>query len=268
SKKLKLHSSYVDTSPFPDFDRPTRREVYEVYELLKKSHPGLHTTRRPSGSSHNGVPNVIDGLISVILSQNTSGRNSSAAKSSLDNAFGRHNFSAIALAPRADVVDAIKHGGLANKKAATIQNLLASIKEKHGDYSLQHLTETLPDRRLSDDAIMEELISYDGVGPKTASCVLFTLGRDSFAVDTHIYRLCRVLGWIPNTADRVLAQAHLDLKVPAELKYGLHILLIQHGRTCSGCKKSGSGTGCILKSYLKERIAPTSEGGTGTTSGP
>ena len=192
---------------------------------------------------------MIDSLIGTVLSQNTNSRNSSGAKRSLDEAFGKNNFAAIAEASRADVVEAIKHGGLANKKAKTIQDVLKAIKVKHGDYSLQHLTS----KDLADDEIMAELVSYDGVGPKTASCVLlFCLGRDSFAVDTHVYRLSKLLGWVPQKADRVLAQAHLDLRVPDELKYGLHVLLIQHGRACSGCKKAGKGN-CVLKGYLKER---------------
>ncbi|KAG6865500.1 hypothetical protein C0991_002099 [Blastosporella zonata] len=262
NKKLKIHNSYAVHSPFPDFGHPTAQEAHDIYDILRKAHPGQNTVRKPvagpipsnSAQTCGGVPNVIEALIGVILSQNTSGRNSASAKDSLDAAFGRNNFAAIVTAAKADVVEAIKHGGLANKKAATIQNLLASIKEKHGEYSLQHLSETDDTKRLSNEAIMEELISYDGVGPKTASCVLlFCLDRDSFAVDTHVFRLSKVLGWVPEKADRVLAQAHLDLKIPAELKYGLHVLMIQHGRACMGCKKPGSTTGCVLKTYLKER---------------
>jgi endonuclease-3 len=259
SKKLKLHSSYTISSPFPDFTHPTPKEAAGVHALLFREHPSQHAVRsEPTGSTNSAtncgnVPNVIEALISTILSQNTSGKNSSAAKASLDAAFGRNNFAVIASAPREEVVDAIRQGGLANKKAATIQNILNSVKEKHGDYSLQHLTATEDGKRLTDDDIMKELISYDGVGPKTASCVLlFCLGRDSFAVDTHVFRLSKLLGWVPEKADRVLAQAHLDLKIPRELKYGLHVLMIQHGRTCRGCKKAGSGTSCVLKTYLKQ----------------
>ncbi|KAG5642348.1 hypothetical protein DXG03_002972 [Asterophora parasitica] len=259
AKKLKLHASYAVKSPFPNFTHPTAVEAYEIHDLLVKAHPGQRAIRQPPTFSSNSaqtcgnVPNVVEALIGVILSQNTSGQNSAAAKTSLDAAFGRNNFAAIASAPREDVVEAIRRGGLANKKAATIQNILASIKSKHGDYSLQHLAETDVDKRLSDDAIMQELISYAGVGPKTASCVLlFCLGRDSFAVDTHVFRLSKVLGWVPDKTDRVLAQAHLDLRIPGELKYGLHVLMMQHGRTCKGCKKSGSVQSCVLKTYLKE----------------
>ena len=93
-------------------------------------------------------------------------------------------------------MNAIRSGGLGNKKAATIQNILHSIRDKHGEYSLQHLAVAESSgRRMSDNEIMKELISYDGLGPKTASCVLlFSLGRDFFAVDTHVFRLSKLGG--------------------------------------------------------------------------
>lgn len=90
------------------------------------------------------VPNVLESLIGTILSQNTSCRNSTAAKASLDKIFGRNDFAKIVAAPRADLVEALKMGGLAKKKAAVIQSLLGEVKERHGDYSLQHLA-SLPD---------------------------------------------------------------------------------------------------------------------------
>ncbi|KAF8802818.1 DNA glycosylase [Phlegmacium glaucopus] len=260
AKKLKLQSTFTVESPFPNFTRPTPSEAMEVFDLLSKAHRPHDPIRKLPSASNNAaqtcgdVSNVIEALIGTILSQNTSGKNSSRAKASLDDAFGRNNFSAIAAATHADVVDSIRSGGLANKKASTIQNILKSIKERHGDYSLQHLAAVQEDQRMTDDEIMKELISYDGVGPKTASCVLlFCLGRDSFAVDTHVFRLSKVLGWVPPKADRILTQAHLDLRIPADLKYGLHVLMIDHGRACKGCKNAISREGCILKMYSKER---------------
>jgi endonuclease III len=193
---------------------------------------------------------VIDSLIATILSQNTSGKNSSSAKKKLDDTFGKNNFAAIASAPHTDVVEAIKQGGLANKKATTIQKLLSSIHAKHGAYSLEHLASP----SLTDSDIIQELISYDGVGPKTASCVLlFCLGRDSFAVDTHVFRLSKVLGWVPDKADRVNAQGHLDLRIPPELKYGLHVLMVQHGRVCKGCKSGSAWSAkCVLREWVRK----------------
>ncbi|KIY67321.1 DNA glycosylase [Cylindrobasidium torrendii FP15055 ss-10] len=262
SKKLKLLSDYSTISPFPDFARPTAEEALEVHSILSKHHPDTKSSRptKPRDSDNSARTcgqtfNVVDSLIGTILSQNTSGKNSTRAKASLDRVFGRHNFAAIVDAPLDAVIDAIRSGGLANKKAATIQSLLRSIHEKHGSYSLQHLSASdAAGPSVTDDEIMRELCSYKGVGPKTASCVLlFCIGRDSFAVDTHVFRLSKSLGWVPPSADRVLAQAHLDLRIPPELKYGLHILMVRHGRTCKPCSGKTSTEECPLKAYIKTR---------------
>ncbi|KAI0760759.1 DNA glycosylase [Fomes fomentarius] len=275
AKKLKLLASHSIASPFPDFAHPTPTEAAQVHALLSVTHPDLAARRRPPSDKNDSartcgsVPNVLESLIGTILSQNTSSRNSTAAKRGLDAAFGRNNFAAIAGAPKKDVVEAIRTGGLANKKAGVIQNILKEVYERHGAYSLQHLagaadrTDTKtkgmvkaePATAATDEEAMQELVSYDGVGPKTASCVLlFCLGRSSFPVDTHVFRLSRLLGWVPQKADRVTAQAHLDLLIPDELKYGLHVLMVGHGRRCKGCKGSSGGMGeCALKRWLREK---------------
>ena len=238
-------------SPFPTFERPTAAESREVIDLLHAEFPQIrayrndNATEKFQASPCGGVTDVVEALIETILSQNTSAHNSTAAKRNLDAIFGRNNFAAIAGAPYSQLVDAIRTGGLANKKAATIQKLLSSIHAKHGSYSLQHLA----GEGYSDKSVMEELVSYQGVGPKTASCVLmFCLERESFPVDTHVFRLSNLLGWIPAKANRITAQAHLDARIPGELKYGLHVLMIAHGRRCSGCKNRSRGV-CSLKTY-------------------
>ena len=248
AKKVKAE---VPVSPFPNFDRPTAEESKEVIRLLHSEFPHIQAYRNDTAAEKfqaspcGGVANVVEALIETILSQNTTAHNSTAAKQNLDAIFGRNNFAAIAQATHPQVIDAIRTGGLANKKAATIQKLLNSIHEKHGSYSLQHLA----GKEYSDEDVMEELVSYEGVGPKTASCVLmFCLERESFPVDTHVFRLSKLLDWVPAKSNRISAQAHLDVRIPGELKYGLHVLMIAHGRRCSGCKNRSRGA-CTLKTY-------------------
>jgi len=62
------------------------------------------------------------------------------------------------------------------------------------------------------------------------------LGRSIFPVDTHVHRLSRFLGWVPDKATEVTAFFHLDIRIPDEYKYSLHNLLIRHGRMCRHCK--------------------------------
>jgi endonuclease-3 len=163
SKKLKLLATYSAESPFPEWARPTPEEAHAVHEVLCAAHPEYAAKRVAPREENNAaktcgkgmfcicskrvshvligcaVPNVLESLIGTILSQNTSNHNSTTAKTSLDNTFGRNEFAKIAAAPKKDVVEALKMGGLANKKAGVIQKLLADVKERHGDYSLQYL---------------------------------------------------------------------------------------------------------------------------------
>ena len=96
---------------------------------------------------------------------------------------------------------------------------------------------------------MTELIGMKGVGPKTASCVLlFCLQRESFAVDTHVYRIAGLLGWRPKNASRDETHAHLEVRIPDEEKYGLHILMVGHE-----CKAGGKSVGkCALRRAFRK----------------
>jgi endonuclease-3 len=82
------------------------------------------------------------------------------------------------------------------------------------------------------------------VGPKTAACVLlFSMGRPAFPVDTHVHRVTARLGWIPPGATAERAHQLLGPRVPAGIRYDLHVGLVTHGRTvckaqrprCSAC---------------------------------
>ncbi|KAI9042335.1 endonuclease III domain-containing protein [Aspergillus affinis] len=114
--------------------------------------------------------------------------------------------------------------------------------------SLNHL------HNLSTEQAMVEMVKYPGIGPKTAACVLlFCLQRPCFAVDTHIFRICKWLNWVPPTkASEVTAFSHLEVRIPDHLKYSLHQLLIRHGKTCPRCRaitgqsSAGWKEGCVI----------------------
>ena len=72
-----------------------------------------------------------------------------------------------------------------------------------------------------------------------------------FPVDTHIHRVTRRLGIIPEKMSAEAAHEELQKLVPPEITYPLHILLIRHGRdTCHAQRPNCSG--CVLLS-----ICPT-----------
>jgi len=77
----------------------------------------------------------------------------------------------------------------------------------------------------------EWLMDIKGVGPKTASVVLnFHFGKPTMAVDTHVERVSKRFGLVPESASNERAHDVLDSVIPDELIYPLHVLLIRHGR--------------------------------------
>ena len=82
-------------------------------------------------------------------------------------------------------------------------------------------------------ASRDELVRLPGVGRKTANVVLNCwFGQETFAVDTHIFRVGNRTGLAPGkTPDEV--ETKLEKRVPAPFRLGAHHWLILHGRyTC------------------------------------
>lgn len=256
SKKLKTYAQFANQTPFPDFYHPTPEECKLAHRILSSLHGPRHrpkeviasTTRAGCGDS----PSVLDALVRTILSQNTSDVNSTRAKLSMDKVYGGSDkWDAIVAGGQAKLQEAIKSGGLSVVKSKVIISILNQAREKYGKYSLDHL------HQASSEDAMREMLSFQGVGPKTASCVLlFCLQRESFAVDTHVWRITGLLGWRPKNATRDETHAHLDVMIPDEDKYGLHILLVTHGKRCEECKAGGKNLGkCELrKAFRSEKI--------------
>ncbi len=257
AKKLKSYSQFAAArqSPYPDFARPTAADCKRAHAILVSLHGarvrpedvGQRTTAPTSRAGCGESTSVLDALVRTILSQNTSEANSARAKLSMDAAYGGSDsneaWARIADGGQAKLAAAIASGGLAGIKSRAILDILAQTRARHGAYSLDHLFGA------PDGDAMRELLGFRGVGPKTASCVLlFCLRRASFAVDTHVHRIAGLLGWRPPSASRDQAHAHLDARVPDEDKYGLHVLLVRHGRECAECRAGGKYLGrCELR---------------------
>jgi len=165
-------------------------------------------------------------LVLTLLSQHTSDHNSGEAMHRLVERFP--TWDAVLDAPVEAIEDAIRPGGLAPTKSKRLQALLAEVHERRPDWDLDFL-EVMPL-----DEAKAWLTSINGVGPKTAACVLlFALGRPALPVDTHVERVAKRLGLVPEKmpADKAHAVLEAMLK-PAEV-YAFHVDLIQHGRrTC------------------------------------
>ena len=111
--------------------------------------------------------------------------------------------------------DAIKTIGLFNTKAKNVIALSeALIRDCGGE---------VPRSR-------EQLQALPGVGRKTANVVLNTaFGDETFAVDTHVFRVCNRTGLAPGrTVDEV--ESKLEQVVPKPFRRNAHHWLILHGR--------------------------------------
>ncbi|GAO16628.1 hypothetical protein UVI_02012490 [Ustilaginoidea virens] len=251
-RKLKTLSAFSKQAPFPNHVRPTAEECRVAHKILAQLHGDRNRPQAvvaPINAAGCGdSPSVLDALVRTILSQNTSNKNSTRAKLSMDQEYGGSDrWEEIASGGQARLEKSIQSGGLAAIKSKVIINILQQTREKYGVYSLDHLF------GVSDEEAMKELIAFQGVGPKTASCVLlFCLQRPSFAVDTHVHRIAGHLGWRPASAGREETQAHLEAVVPDEEKYPLHVLFVTHGRECRECKAGGKSAGtCALRRAFK-----------------
>lgn len=187
----------------------------------------------------------VSGLISTILSQNTTDANTDRAFKALRAAFP--SWEEVVAANTVDVANAIRVGGLADQKAPRIQAVLRAIHESQGVYNLDFLA----------DAHVEEarswLIALPGVGPKTAACVLlFNLDKNVLPVDTHVHRVSRRLGWIPEKLTAEQAQPAIERIVAPSYRYAAHMLLIWHGRkTCKA--RAPRCPSCILADICPSR---------------
>ena len=109
----------------------------------------------------------------------------------------------------------IKTIGLFNTKARNVIALSHALVREHGG--------EVPRSR-------EELQKLPGVGRKTANVVLNTaFGEDTFAVDTHVFRVCNRTGLAPGKTPEEV-EAKLDKIVPQPFRRDAHHWLILHGR--------------------------------------
>jgi endonuclease-3 len=166
----------------------------------------------------------LDSLIGTILSQNTSDVNSGRAFESLKRRF--QTWERVLHATPRRIAGAIRQGGLAGIKSRRIKAILSDIKKSHGRLDLGFLKEFPAGEGY------DYLLSFKGVGPKTAACVLlFACRKPVFPVDTHILRIGKRLGWARPRESAEAFQERIRGRIPRGWVYSLHINMIAHGRS-------------------------------------
>jgi endonuclease-3 len=204
--------------------------IQEVIELLEQEYGSREWQA-------NGDP--IGVLIGTILSQNTSDANSGRAFASLKASFG--SWEVVASAPAEHIARVIQSGGLSRIKAARIKQVLEQIEKEQGRISLDSL------KSLSMVEAEDYLMRLPGVGHKTANCVLlFSLGKPSLPVDTHVFRVARRLGLIDSGVSVERAHSLLQEQIPPSKVYQFHVHMIEHGRRICHARQPRCSR-CILR---------------------
>lgn len=106
---------------------------------------------------------------------------------------------------------------------------------------------------------VDELIQLPGVGRKTANVITSVVDQQpNMAVDTHVFRVSKRIGLVPQTASTPLAvEKELIKNIPVELIHKAHHWLILHGRyTCIArnpkCRECGLQQACV---YFQKQVA-------------
>jgi len=178
-----------------------------------------------------GDRDAFECLVRTILSQNTSDTASQPAHDALIDRYDGDEVdlaTSLEAAEHAALADTIRSAGLYNRKAEKIIGAAEWVLTEFG--SADAFDEFV--FRGDPNEVRETLLSIDGVGPKTADCVLlFAGGRPAvFPVDTHVHRIARRMGLAPADADHETVRGALEATVPGE-KCGFgHTAMIQFGR--------------------------------------
>lgn len=195
-------------------------EAIETFEEIERL---LDVMYGPRMLRANGDP--VSELVGTILSQNTSDTNTARSFASLRERFP--TWEDVIAANTEEVSEAIRMGGLSNIKAPRIQAALQSILDRHGSLNLSFL------KQMSMVDAQAWLTAQNGIGPKTAACVLlFSLGMPAMPVDTHVGRVMTRLGVVPDKTSTVTKERILEALIgeDADRMYAVHVETITHGR--------------------------------------
>jgi endonuclease-3 len=180
-----------------------------------------------------GTP--LDVLIGTILSQNTNDRNRDEAYRRLTGKY--RTWEAVASARIGGIEAAVRPAGLYRGKSRAIKRLLRYLIESYGRIDRRFLC------RMTSARAVEELTALKGVGVKTVSVALmFGCGRDDvFPVDTHVLRVSKRLGILPEGTGAEAAHAVMIELAPKGKPPSLHLNMIRLGREICRARRPACG---------------------------
>ena len=215
--------------------QPDRKQIDLIAERLKSEYG--HSASNPNVFNI-GTTNVagiesepLDGLIVTILSQQSQIATTQRMADALFKAYPDWNDALTAGSDGIQQTLQAAQGNLTKTKADYIYGVLSYLKEERGELSLSFLRSY----QLADSRNL--LLSFKGVGAKTASCVLlFNLQLPAMPVDTHVLRISKRLELVDEKSNPMQVQTWFEENLPQkwEAHYEFHLNTIEHGR--STCK--------------------------------
>lgn len=216
-------------------------EIRCAKEILDELEALYGNEKRPPSDFYFDEP--LDDLILTILSQNTNDKLRDKAFANMKSRYS--SWEEVAAADLDELKEVLRIAGMSQSKPPHIQQILAAVKRRFGEYSLKEL------RGWTQPQVREYLTSLPGVGPKTSAIVeCFDLGMAGFPVDTHITRLSKRFGWADekNAPDKI--QAKLEAELPADRFRGSHLNFLEHGRGICSARKPDCAR-CSLRKYCQ-----------------
>ena len=189
-----------------------RDQIFEFFRRLAEANPAPETEL--------AFGNTYQLLVAVVLSAQATDVGVNKATRALFKIV--HTPAEMVALGEAGLKEHIRTIGLFNAKAKNVIALSEMLIRDHGGQ--------VPNDR-------DALTALPGVGRKTANVVLnCAFGAETFAVDTHIFRVCNRTGMARGKT--VLAvEKGLEKKVPDPFRVGAHHWLILHGRYVCKARK-------------------------------
>lgn len=133
----------------------------------------------------------------------------------------------LATSDASEIAESLNTLGLYRNKAKSLKALAQKLLKDHGG-------------RVPSD--MDQMLALPGVGRKTASCVLaYCFGVPAIAVDTHVFRIAKRLGWSKSKTPEKVEQDIKNL-LPEKYWNDVNRTMVRFGREiCVGGLKPKCG---------------------------
>lgn len=203
-------------------DSETRKEARAIYRVLTKTYPEIRCEL--------DFKNPLQLIVATILSAQCTDKRVNKVTPALFSKY--KNAQAYAGAALADLEDLIFQTGFYRAKARHIKAMATKLVEEFDSQ--------VP-------ATLEELITLQGVGRKTANVVLgHAFDIPGITVDTHFGRLSRRFGWT-TSKDPVKVEFQVGELIPQREWTNLSQRMIWHGRRICHSRKPACGACPVSK---------------------